>query len=424
MPLMSQPTRIALDTLGCKLNQAETERLARELARAGARLVSPDEAADVYILNTCTVTGTADAKARHLLRLAARRNPSALLVATGCLAERAAEALAKLPGVRLMVGNAGKQGIVAQLQELGYLTQAGPQAASGQRTRAFLAAQDGCNRFCAYCIVPYVRGRERSRPVHEVVAEVKARVAEGCREVVLTGTEVGAYHSDGLEITGLLARILTETDIARLRLSSLQPQEVTTELLALWRDPRLCPHFHLSLQSGSDSVLRRMRRRYDTAAYAEAVARIRAAVPDVAITTDIIVGFPGETEAEFAESLAFCQCMEFARIHVFSYSPRPGTAAAVMPEQIPATVKKGRSQAMLALARASARAFQARFLGRTLGVLWEQVAGGVWSGYTGNYIRVYTKSARDLTNQITPTKLVKPYRDGLWGELPRKGAAI
>jgi len=254
--------------------------------------------------------------------------------------------------------------------------------------------------------VPLVRGRERSLPADGVISEIKRRVADGDKEIVLTGTEIGAYSCADIGLAGLLKRILEETGVARLRLSSLQPQEITPELLRLWNDSRLCRHFHLSLQSGSDVVLQRMGRRYDSADYRRAVALIREAVPGVAITTDIIVGFPDESDEEFRESYDFAKETGFARIHVFPYSPRPGTKAATMPDQVDDKTKRERSRRMLALGRAAVRNFRKRFLGETVMVLWEQESCGVWSGLTDNYIRVFTKSDKDLANKLVPVKLV------------------
>jgi threonylcarbamoyladenosine tRNA methylthiotransferase MtaB len=256
-----------------------------------------------------------------------------------------------------------------------------------------------------------VRGREKSIPLDQVVAEVKYRIAEDYKEVVLTGTEIGSYNYEGVGLKGLLQHILTETEVERLRLSSLQPYKISPELIGLWRDGRLCRHFHLSLQSGSDAVLSRMKRRYNTSDYQRAVALIKDKVPGVAITTDIIVGFPGETEAEFEESYEFCRQMEFARIHVFPYSPRQGTEAAAMPNQVGDRVKRQRSQRMLALAKESAQNFRRKFLGKTMPVLWEKQTGGIWSGLTDNYIRVHIKSDKDLTNQLLPVKLERLWRE-------------
>jgi threonylcarbamoyladenosine tRNA methylthiotransferase MtaB len=416
--------KVALDTLGCKLNQAETELLARQLAGVGYQLVSPTDEADIYVLNTCTVTHTADSKSRHRLRLAHHRNPDALVIVTGCYAQRAPRELAQIEGVSLVVGNNEKAYLPLLLRESGCMgslvTIQGGSTINhypGFRTRALVKVQDGCNSFCSYCIVPLVRGREKSLPVDQVVDEVRHRVAQGYKEVVLTGVKIGAYDYDGVNLKGLLERLLNETGVDRLRLSSLQPWEISPELVDLWHDQRLCPHFHLSLQSGSNGVLSRMRRGYSVSDYEQSVSLIRTLLPEAAITTDIMVGFPGETEEEFEESYGFCRRMEFARIHVFSYSPRQGTQAAQMPHQVSERVKKERSQKMLALAEESVQNFSQRFLGRTMPVLFEQQSNGVWSGHTANYIKVYTKTTADLTNKLLPLKLVEISGDGVWGYL-------
>jgi len=419
--------KVALDSLGCKLNQAEAELLARKFAGAGYRVVAPADKTDVYILNTCTVTHTADSKSRHLLRLAHRRNPDALIVATGCYAERARQELAEIEGVDLVLSNDEKPHLLRLLGESGRLANPAhlPDSSAGHpgdgfRTRSFIKIQDGCQNHCAYCIVPLVRRIEISLPPDEVVAEIKHRLVQGYKEVVLTGVKVGTYRYDGFNLKGLLGKILAETDITRLRLSSLQPQEISPELIGLWRDERLCPHFHLSLQSGSESILRRMKRRYTISDYEQSVALIRSVVPEAAITTDIIVGFPGETGAEFEESYEFCRQMEFARTHVFTYSPRQGTEAAQLPNQVKTQVKKQRSQRMLALAEENARNYHQQYLCQVM--LWEQKTGGIWSGYTPNYIRVYTRSDNDLTNALLPVKLAEIYKDGVWGEIRNRKA--
>ena len=415
--------KIALETLGCKLNQAETELLARQFVEAGHRLVSSVDEADIYILNTCTVTHIADAKSRHSLRLAHRRNADARLVAAGCYAQRTPQELTQIEGVSLVVGNDEKPNLLRLLCEAGYLDESTSthkdyttNDESVFRTRAFIKIQDGCNNFCSYCIVPLVRGREKSLPADQVLAEVRHRVSSGAKEVVLTGTEIGSYHYNGISLKGLLEYILTETDVVRLRLSSLQPQEISPELIELWHDPRLCPHFHLSLQSGSDAVLRRMKRRYSVGDYQEAVSLIRTVLPDAAITTDIIVGFPGETDEEFQESYDFCRQMGFARIHVFPYSPRQGTEATRKPTSLANSARTQRNQNLGALARECAQNYRQRFLGRTMSVLWEKQSGGIWSGHTDNYIKVYTRNTEDLRNKLLPAKLLKIYKDGVWGE--------
>jgi threonylcarbamoyladenosine tRNA methylthiotransferase MtaB len=411
--------KIALETLGCKLNQAETELLSRQFVQAGCSIVAVADKADIYILNSCTVTHVADRKARHLLRLARRLNPAALIVVTGCYAERDSVGLGRTEGVDLVIGNKEKMDIAALLKKWGHLKPSGSERGADRsaRTRSFIRIQDGCNNYCAYCIVPLVRGREKSQPPDSVIAEIRQREQEGYREVVLTGTEIGRYHWEGLDLRGLLDRILAETGIERIRLSSLQPQEVNNGLVRIWRDERLCPHFHLSLQSGSDSVLKRMGRRYNLAEYAIAVDFLRSEIPAVAISTDIIAGFPGETEEEFRESSEFCRRLEFARIHVFPFSAREGTRAASFPGQIsPATIRE-RSASLLNQAKTSLCDFNRGFLSQSRLVLFEQKSAGLWTGLTDNYIRVYVTSQSDLANRLLPVKLVELKGDGVRGEL-------
>ena len=401
--------KIALETLGCKLNQAESESLARRFVQAGYELVEHLNEADVYILNTCTVTRTADAKARHLLRTAHRQNPDVVIIATGCYAQRLASELADIEGVNCVVDNSGKDNLLPVVQKITQKTQTFKEptvAPATFRTRSFIKIQDGCRNFCAYCIVPYVRSIEVSVPPDTIIDEIRQRDKEGYQEIVLTGTRVGGYTFSGLDLLGLLQRILEETTIPRIRLSSLQPQEISPELIKLWKNNRLCPHFHLSLQSGSAEVLKRMKRHYTPEDYQRVVKLIRQEVPAVAITTDVIVGFPGETDKEFEESQEFCQAIGFARIHVFSYSPRSGTEAAGMTGQVSDKIKKERSQQMLALAEESARKFKERFAGESMDVLWEkQTDDGDWTGITGNYIRVFVKSEDNLSNKLQSTKV-------------------
>ena len=416
MPKLKRNGTVALETLGCKLNQAESESLARQFAKVGYRIVTPADGADLYILNTCTVTHIADRKSRHLLRSTRRRNPGALIVATGCYAERAPEELAGIEGVDLVLGNEEKTRLVQVLADRGAIyAMSGTNPIPMLRSRSLIKIQEGCNQFCSYCIVPLVRGRERSLPLDQIVDEVKTRVAMGYREVVLTGTQIGAYRPS---LEALPSRILAETDGVRLRLSSLQPQDLAPELVALWADNRLCRHLHLPLQSGSDPVLGRMRRRYSATDYKTAVARVREAIPDIAITTDIMVGFPGESDEEFEESYRFCQRMGFARIHVFPYSERPGTIAAGMSGKVGERVKKERSKRMLELAREAAWRFGEQLLGRTVTVLWQKKAeDGVWSGLSDNYIRVLARSGGELGNRLAEARLSSHHNDCLWGEL-------
>ncbi|MFC1963801.1 tRNA (N(6)-L-threonylcarbamoyladenosine(37)-C(2))-methylthiotransferase MtaB [Chloroflexota bacterium] len=419
---MAYGTRVALDCIGCKLNQAEIESLSRQFTQAGYQVVLPSAEADIYVLNTCTVTHVADRKSRQLLRRAYHRNPEACIVAMGCLAQRAPEELAGIKEVRLVVSNTEKSSLLdllggAPCPEAGSHRAESGGGAAGRRARTFLKIQDGCANRCAYCVVPLVRCGESSVPAKQVIDEVNRRVAEGYWEVVLTGTKVGAYHDGTVDLATLLKRVLGTTGVPRLRLSSLQPYEITEELIGLWQDKRLCPHFHLSLQSGSDAVLHRMKRRYTRGEFARTVNLLREIIPDVAITTDIIAGFPGETEAEFADSYHFCRRTGFARIHVFPYSSRPGTEAAGMTGMVSACLKKEREQQLLVLAAESARNYMRQFKGRILPVLWEKETAGVWSGLTGNYLRIFTRSSSDLSNQLLPARFTEVNGDGVWGEL-------
>lgn len=436
-PLKPSPN-VALITLGCKLNQADSEILAREFVAAGCHVVDRPVAADIFVINTCSVTHVADRKSRHLVRLARRLSPQATVVLTGCYAETGGPDLAEVTGADLVLGNREKAQIVERV-----LGQPLPQPKQGPsfsipapdaipvrpaaplRTRAFVKIQEGCNDVCAFCIVPRTRGRERSTPIAEVVRQVQAREVEGVQEVVLTGTQLGAYgrdHGDGLSPKDVIKAVLAETSVPRIRFSSLQPQDITPEFVGLWEDPRLCRHFHLALQSGSETVLRRMRRRYSIEQYRRALRLIRWFVPEVAVTTDVIVGFPGETDAEFEESYAFCAEAEFAGMHVFPYSRRPGTTADKLPGHVAEPVKRQRLERMLALKRQLEVQFRSRYLGRTMAVLWEEEkvtesGGRTWEGLTDNYIRVYATHAQTLHNQLTAARLVALCETGMVGEI-------
>jgi len=425
--------RIYVSSLGCKLNQSEMDSLAARLAGQGHQVVAAPAEADLCVLNTCAVTHVAAQKSRQALRRLHRDNPQARLVATGCYAEILPGDLADLPGVEFVVGNQGKE----RLEERIGLETAGGDLASStspilspvprSRTRPLVKIQDGCDNACTYCIIRVARGPQRSRPVAQILSEVQARLAAGHKEIVLTGVHIGAYGRDrygsgaGADLWALVGRILAETGVPRLRLSSIEPWDLTERAFHLWDDARLCRHLHLPLQSGSDATLRRMARRYTTVEFAALVAAAHAAIPDLAVTTDVIVGFPGETEAEFAGSLSSVQSLGFARVHVFPYSPRAGTPAAEMPDQVPAKVKAERARRMRAVAAASERDFARRFVGRTLTVLWESVrqgtGGPVWSGLTDNYLRVLTRNPAPLANSLLPTRLVAMGEGGLQGEI-------
>ena len=432
---------VVIQTHGCKLNQADSDSLARRFVEAGYQLVDTVRDADVYVLNTCTITATADSKARQALRAARRTNPSAIIVATGCYPQRASQELTRLEAISLVVGNHEKEQLVSKViavQDLGQKEvrplSGAPTAGSCPQTvasytklrrgRSMLKIQEGCNQVCAYCIVPKVRGRERSIPPDILIQQVAQRVSEGFQEVVLTGTQLGTYGFDipGANLEGLLRRILAETEIARLRVSSLQPQEITPALLELWQDSRLCPHFHVPLQNGSDRILQAMRRRYDTAQFARSVELIRCKIPDPGLTTDLIVGFPAEGESEFEESRAFVEGMGFSDMHIFPYSARPGTSAAYLKDQLGARVKRERVAVMLELARQGFLAFRRRQLGRVRSVLWETAKTGngppVWSGLTDNYIRVYTNNWEDLRNVVGPALLMEVDADRVLAQIP------
>jgi threonylcarbamoyladenosine tRNA methylthiotransferase MtaB len=402
--------KIVFETLGCKLNQAETENLTWELIASGHEIVPEIKQADIYILNTCTVTATADNKARQRIRQVNKNNPAAFLVVTGCYAQRDAETLVKIPGVGMVVSNENKPNLVHVLEDrlhLQSVTVNSPQPIpSTMRTRAFVKVQDGCNGVCTYCIVPRVRQGETGVPIDRVIAHIKQRETLGYKEIVLTGTKVGCYNDGNNNLKTLLSTILEQTTVPRIRLSSLQPQEISSELLSLWKDSRLLPHFHLALQSGCDETLRRMRRRYSVDRYKKAVYQVRETAADAAITTDIIVGFPGESEEQFEESYQTCADLQFARIHVFPYSVRPGTEAAAMTDFIDDKTKQERCRKMLALAAQSMESFRAAFHGQTRPTLLEsQDSHGNWIGWTDNYILVKTKGI-NLENQIRPVLVI------------------
>ncbi len=430
---------VAIENHGCKLNQSDVQELGRQFTSAGFRLASWDGPADVYVLNTCTVTHVADAKARQAVRAVHRRNPSALVVVTGCYAERAPGEVASIDGAQLVVGNRDKAQLVDQV--LAARGQAGAgSAASGvspqamppaARTRAMAKIQEGCNQVCAYCIVPKVRGRERSIPQQSLVGQVQDLASQGYREVVLTGTQLGSYGFDrpGESLKGLLTALLQETTVERLRVSSLQPQEIDQELLHLWRNPRLCPHFHVPLQSGSDSVLQRMGRRYDSATFSGAVDLIHRSLPGASVTTDVIAGFPGETDDEFQQTLALCEGADLAWMHVFPYSRRPGTTATYLAGRVEPAVKRERVARMLLLSDRKELAFLRDQVGTVQHVLWEDETtlpsgdGKAWTGHAPNYARVFAISERPLGNAATLARVVDLSDGRLWAEVLRVSTA-
>lgn len=419
--------RVCFTHLGCKLNQAEIEAMARRFAAAGHRLVGSVAEADLHVVNTCTVTGTAARESRKTVRGGRRANPRLRTVVTGCWSAGSPAEAAALDGVDLVVPSGEKEAlferVAAAFPDLA--GSAEPDAVPVPwvpidlgHTRALVKVEDGCNMQCSFCIIPQTRGRQRSRPPGEVVAEVRSLAAAGCREVVLTGVQISAYRAEGRDLAGLVARVLAEGEAPRLRLTSIAPWDLADPLLDLFADRRLCRHLHLSLQSGCSATLRRMRRPYTAESYAALVEKVRRAIPGVAITTDVLVGFPGETAAEFAESLATVQGIGFAKVHVFPFSPRPGTAAAAMPDPVGPEERRERTARMLAVAAEAERAFWRSQLGERLPVLWERPkTPGLAHGLTDNYVRVFCTTNRDLWNRFAEAELVELAEGGILGRI-------
>jgi threonylcarbamoyladenosine tRNA methylthiotransferase MtaB len=410
--------RVHLRTLGCRLNQGEIDSMARQFSAQGFEIVDRPEDAEQIIVNTCAVTEDAVRSSRQLVRQLHRASPSAQITVTGCYAQIAPDAVAVLPGVANVVDNLQKDALVPAVtgQAVEPFDHEPMQRTAPvwmHRTRAFLKVQDGCDNACTFCVTTVARGAGRSRAEADILAEVRLLLAMGYQEIVLTGVHLGSYGHDRGERRGLyqlVRRLLSETDVPRIRLSSLEPWDLNETFFDLWQDARLCPHLHLPLQSGCDATLRRMLRRTTQREYAALIVAARQAVPDVTITTDVIVGFPGETDEEFAVSRAFIESMDFAGLHVFRYSRRPGTAAARMRGHLPESVRKARSAALIAYSEAQEQRHHLRFIGRTMEVLWENVAGSTEDGfinvgYTRNYLRVMSVHPRPLTNLCTPARL-------------------
>ena len=400
--------RIAFHTLGCKVNQYETEVMENEAVLAGARIVPFTEEADVYVVNTCTVTNIADRKSRQMLHRARHLAPEAVVVAAGCYTETTDKEALYSEGVDLILGNERKKDFTEALSafllerklpenpDINQVTGYRPEFLTSvhEHTRAELKVQDGCNEFCSYCLIPYARGRIRSKAPEAVLQEIRALSETGIREFVLTGIHLSSYGKDlpeGGDLLSLIRSAAAIDGVRRLRLGSLEPRVVTKEFAeGLASIPEICPHFHLSLQSGSASVLRRMNRKYTPDEYREALRLLRSAFDRPAVTTDVIVGFPGETEEEFRESLEFVRECAFYELHVFQYSRRKGTAADRMAHQVPEAVKKARSAEMIALGEEMSEAYRQGFAGRTVEVLSEEPAPGhpgYFQGYTREYIR-------------------------------------
>jgi len=431
--------KIYLDTVGCRLNQAEIERYARQFRAAGHTLVANPEQADMAVVNTCTVTTAAASDSRQKIRQTARAGVDDIVV-TGCWSTLKPQEAATLPGVRRVVSNMEKDRLVAEALQIPVEffelepIEREPIPGARLRTRAFIKVQDGCDNRCTFCITTVARGAGRSLSIPEILADVHAALqdeagSEGgisaAKEIVLTGVHLGSWGQDfpkPLHLKDLVQAILKETDAPRLRLSSLEPWDLDEDFFSLWEDARLCRHLHLPLQSGSKATLRRMARKTTPKSFADLVEAARNAVPGIAITTDVITGFPGESEAEFAESLAFVTEMHFAGGHVFTYSARPGTAAARMPGQVAHGTRKDRNARMRAVLAGSALQYQVGFVGEVIPVLWESATafgsdGWTLSGLTDNYLRVNARAPRHLWNQITPVRLNEIEGDHLRGSI-------
>lgn len=413
MILKNNYTKVAIDTLGCKLNQAESESLARKFVANGYQLVNLQDKPDIYIVNTCTVTHIADRKSRHLFRMARRFNPNCFIIAAGCYATAFSADIRKMKTVDLIVNNHDKEKILDLVMNKGYKPGNKVDTIHEYRTRAVVKVQDGCNRNCSYCIVPKARGKEKIIPLADTLKEVNDLILEGYQEVVISGTRLGANKY----LNQLIFSILEKTNIKRLRLSSLQPESINSSFLRLWEDRRLCRHIHMPLQSGSNVVLKMMKRDYDTTRYAESIMLINNCLPDLSVTTDIIVGFPGETNEEFKESVEFCKKMGFSNIHVFPYSPRPGTLAAKYKNVINQKTKRERIDQMLSLANDLSYVYRSKFIGKICEVLWESKDDGLFEGFSENYIRIFSKTDEMLKNRITNVKLISQFKNGLLGNV-------
>lgn len=422
--------KFAFYTLGCKTNQYETQAMEHLLLEKGHEIGSFEEACDGYVINTCSVTAVADKKNRAVIRRCRRDNPQAVIAVCGCYSQHDPEAVRAL-GIDVIGGSGQRQAFVEML-----LDAAGekrheeqldnalgrrefeclPAGGLEERTRAMLKVQDGCVNFCTYCIIPYTRGPIRSAPLEVAVAQAKELAVRGYREIVLTGIEIAGWGQDQPgkpELALLVEEICKAVPDLRIRLGSLEPRVVTEDFCRrLSVFPNLCPQFHLSMQSGSDTVLSRMKRKYDTAQYYQSVELLRKFFPECAVTTDMIVAFPGETEEEFAESLAFIRKCAFADMHIFPYSRRPGTPADKMPGQHNNATKEARSRAAIALAEEMSRAYREGFIGRTLEALFEEREGEFYTGHAPNYIKVYARG-ENLHNEIRTVTVLEVYRDGV-----------
>ncbi|MCH3971897.1 MAG: tRNA (N(6)-L-threonylcarbamoyladenosine(37)-C(2))-methylthiotransferase MtaB [Oscillospiraceae bacterium] len=423
--------KVSAITLGCKVNQYETQAMLKMLEQAGFTVC--DGPADIILINSCTVTAQSDHKVRQTLHRARRENPTAVLILTGCMPQAFPEKSAALSDADIVLGNSNRASLVPHIlqylsthQRIVDIEPHGKKFESMEvtdfyeRTRAFVKIEDGCNRFCTYCIIPYARGRVRSKPLNDLKDELAQLGRHGYKEVVLTGINLPAYGQDlGLDLCDAVDAACQIDGIQRVRLGSLEPEQLTPPVIArLAAQKKLCPQFHLSLQSGCDATLKRMNRHYTANEYRTIVQNLRAAFPNAAMTTDIMVGFAGETEEEFRQSLAFAREIAFAKVHVFPYSQRPGTRAADFPGQVPKAEKERRCHRMIAVTRETRSAFLQQQVGLTEPVLFERRReNGALEGYTPNYTPVFIKSEKELTGKILPVKITEAADDDCNGIL-------
>ncbi len=427
--------KYAFYTLGCKVNQYETQAMQQLLLQRGDTLGDFDGICDCYVINTCTVTAMSDKKSRNAIRRVRRRNPEAVIGVCGCYAQTAPEELRGMD-VDVLIGTDGRVEFLDRLaqaardrQHWEHVEDAGlprrfeqlPAGGLAERTRALLKVEDGCNNFCTYCIIPYARGRVRSLPLESAVQEARKLAADGYREIVVNGIEISSWGwewHDGSCLRQLLTALCAAVPEVRIRLGSLEPRTIDEEFCrALSGFQNLCPQFHLSLQSGSDPVLKRMNRKYDTARYYESVRLLNEYFPGCAVTTDLIVGFPGESEASFEESLAFIRKCALTKVHIFPYSRREGTPADKMPDQVPKAVKEARAARAAAVAAELEDAFHSALIGTVQEVLFEQPEDGLYAGHAPNYAKVYVRSDEALRNRTCRVRITEPCREGVLGEL-------
>jgi threonylcarbamoyladenosine tRNA methylthiotransferase MtaB len=426
--------RVAITTLGCKINQFEAAAMTEALGKEGFQVVPFGERADVYVINTCTVTARTDAESRRLIRRALRHSPSAKIVVTGCYAQVAHEELREMAGVSLILGNVEKKGIAGFIREIGTGEKVLVSDISredrastltletfAEHTRAFLQVQNGCDAFCSYCIVPHARGRSRSVPLNDALAGISTFTGKGFKEVVLTGIHLSGYGLDlspPVTLLSLLAAVEERMLTQRLRLGSVEPTEISDELIGFLAASRIvCPHLHIPLQSGDDQVLQRMNRNYSTLHFRALVERLVDAIPDLCIGLDVIAGFPGETEKEFENGYHFVESLPVAYLHVFPFSPRPGTPAAKMEGHLPSGLIRERAQAFRRLSELKKRAYYRKFLGRDLQVLVQgRGEGGLLKGLSRNYLPVYLVGDDTLLNTEVPVRVTEVAREFVRGE--------